>query len=161
MSTEESEKLNRPAAKRFQVPHVFTLLTGFGDGAEFNVPFGPVLYELATGEKAFKADTVVAVVFKILHEDVDLGLVPAGPRWEKLRQVIDYGISILLVDHDMGLVLNVCDYIYVLDFGRIIAQGTPDQIRTDPEVIRAYLGEQATELQEQGAREAREQEGEG
>jgi len=79
----------------------------------------------------------------------------------RLRSFLDHDITVFLIDHDMGLVLNVCDYIYVLDFGRIIAAGTPDQIRTDPEVIRAYLGEQATELQEQGARDARGQEGEG
>ena len=41
----------------------------------------------------------------------------------------------------MGLVLSVCDYIYVLDFGRIIAEGTPAQIRDNPLVIDAYLGE--------------------
>ena len=58
------------------------------DGRSDLFSVGLILYELATGEKAFKADTVVAVVFKILHEDVDLGLVPAGPRWEKLRGVI-------------------------------------------------------------------------
>jgi branched-chain amino acid transport system ATP-binding protein len=55
--------------------------------------------------------------------------------------------TIFLIDHDMGLVLNVCDYIYVLDFGQIIAQGTPAQIRKDPAVIGAYLGESAGEAQ--------------
>jgi branched-chain amino acid transport system ATP-binding protein len=64
-----------------------------------------------------------------------------------LRQFLDDGTSIFLIDHDMGLVLNVCDYIYVLDFGRIIAEGTPAQIRKDPAVIRAYLGESAGEAQ--------------
>ena len=46
-----------------------------------------------------------------------------------LREFLGHGMSIFLIDHDMGLVLNVCDYIYVLDFGRIIAEGTPAQIR--------------------------------
>ena len=59
------------------------------------------------------------------------------------RQIIDIsrtGISILLVDHDMDLVLQVCDRIFVLDFGCVIASGTPDEIRSNPAVIEAYLG---------------------
>lgn len=57
-----------------------------------------------------------------------------------LRQVVSDGTSLLLVDHDMGLVLGVCDRIYVLDLGRVIAEGTPGEIRSSPEVIEAYLG---------------------
>jgi branched-chain amino acid transport system ATP-binding protein len=56
---------------------------------------------------------------------------------------------VFLIDHDMGLVLNVCDYIYVLDFGRIIAEGTPAEVRANPAVIQAYLGETAGEMQAQ------------
>ena len=59
------------------------------------------------------------------------------------REIVDIaegGVSILLVDHDMGLVLEVCDYIYVLDFGQIIAEGTPADIRANEAVIDAYLG---------------------
>ena len=66
-----------------------------------------------------------------------------------LRDFLTQDITVFLIDHDMGLVLNVCDYIYVLDFGRIIAEGTPDQIRTDPAVIGAYLGAEAGEMQAQ------------
>jgi len=77
----------------------------------------------------------------------------------RLRSFLDHNITVFLIDHDMGLVLNVCDYIYVLDFGKIIAEGTPDEIRVHPAVVQAYLGEQATELQESGGREARDAEG--
>lgn len=68
-----------------------------------------------------------------------------------LREILTKDITLFLIDHDMGLVLSVCDYIYVLDFGKIIAEGTPDEIRKNPEVIRAYLGESAGEIQAQEA----------
>ncbi|MEO5901777.1 MAG: ABC transporter ATP-binding protein [Ilumatobacteraceae bacterium] len=64
-----------------------------------------------------------------------------------LRRFLTDGTAIFLIDHDMGLVLNVCDYIYVLDFGRIIAEGTPADIRKNPAVVAAYLGETAGEAQ--------------
>jgi ABC-type branched-subunit amino acid transport system ATPase component len=64
-----------------------------------------------------------------------------------LRGFLEGGTTIFLIDHDMGLVLNVCDYIYVLDFGQIIAQGTSAEIRKDPAVIGAYLGQSAGEAQ--------------
>jgi branched-chain amino acid transport system ATP-binding protein len=59
---------------------------------------------------------------------------------QRLREIVADGVAILLVDHDMGLVLGVCDYVYVLDFGRVIAQGTPAEIRSNPQVIASYLG---------------------
>jgi len=61
----------------------------------------------------------------------------------QLRGLLDHGITVLLVDHDMGLVLSVCDAIWVLEFGRIIANGTPAEIQRDEQVIAAYLGERA------------------
>ena len=51
-------------------------------------------------------------------------------------------ITMILVEHDMGLVMDIADRIMVIDFGRKIAEGTPEQIQTNPDVIRAYLGEE-------------------
>lgn len=57
-----------------------------------------------------------------------------------LRRIADEGTTMLLVDHDMGLVMSVCDALVVIGFGRVIAAGTPDEVRSSPEVIAAYLG---------------------
>ncbi len=57
-----------------------------------------------------------------------------------LRELTGEGLGVLLVEHDMSLVMRVCDFIYVLDLGMIIAHGTPEYIQHDPQVLQAYLG---------------------
>lgn len=61
-----------------------------------------------------------------------------------LRSLAHDGLAILLVEHDMDLVMNVCDTVAVLDYGRVICTGTPAEIRADPEVQAAYLGTVST-----------------
>jgi branched-chain amino acid transport system ATP-binding protein len=78
----------------------------------------------------------------LLLDEPAAGLDSGESRWfgEQLRSVVRSGISVLLVEHDMDLVLSSCDYLYVLDFGTLIAQGSADQVSRDPKVIAAYLG---------------------
>jgi branched-chain amino acid transport system ATP-binding protein len=57
-----------------------------------------------------------------------------------LRDLADEGVGVLMVEHDMGLVMAVCDTIWVLDFGSVIASGAPAVVRADPRVQKAYLG---------------------
>jgi len=118
-----------------------TLLERFGlEGAAHiaagNLPYGDqrrleIARALATGPRLLLLDEPTA------------GMNPAetrtlGEHILKLRE--DDGIAILVIEHDMALIHQVCDEIYVLNFGEIIANGTPDEIKANPAVIEAYLG---------------------
>jgi branched-chain amino acid transport system ATP-binding protein len=65
----------------------------------------------------------------------------------RLRALADAGQSMLLIDHDMGLVLTICDLLVVLNFGTVIAMGTPAEVVRDERVLSAYLGSSATALE--------------
>lgn len=73
------------------------------------------------------------------------GLDSTESRWlgERLRRICDSGVTILMVDHDMDLVLSICDEVHVLNFGELIASGSPAEIRSNRTVAEAYLGREA------------------
>lgn len=101
-----------------------------------NLPYGQqrrleIVRALATNPKILFLDEPAAGMNP--NETADLtGLI---------RQIQEkFKITIVLIEHDMSLVMDVCERIYVLEYGRVIAQGTPDEIKQNPEVIKAYLG---------------------
>ena len=70
---------------------------------------------------------------------------------DQLLQMRDqFSLSILMIEHHVPLVVRVCDYVYCLNFGELLAEGRPEEVRNHPEVVRAYLGEDPEQLEEMG-----------
>ena len=78
----------------------------------------------------------------LLLDEPAAGLDRSETAWfgSQLRRLVDDGYTMLLIDHDMDLVLNVCDQIHVLVFGELITSGPPEEIQSNSRVIAAYLG---------------------
>ena len=128
----------RPRKRAERVEEVLDLLN-LGDIAERQPR------ELSQGQRKLVGvgRALVAESSRILLLDEPAaGLDKAETEWfgAQLRGLVDQGYTMLLVDHDMGLVLNVCDYIHMLVYGQLTASGMPEEMRNDPEVIAAYLG---------------------
>ena len=59
---------------------------------------------------------------------------------ELVQRILQKDVTVLMIEHDMELVMGVCDYLYVLENGKLLAEGTADAVQNNPDVIRAYLG---------------------
>lgn len=128
----------RPAARHERVDEVLEVL-GLHDVADRQPR------ELSQGQRKMVGvgRALVSGSTKVLLLDEPAaGLDKSETEWfgRQLRRLIEQGYSMLLIDHDMSLVLNVCDQIHVLEFGKHIFSGNPEAVRREPDVVRAYLG---------------------
>ena len=128
----EEERVDKRAHELLQV---FNLDEKSEDLAK-NLPYGQqrnleIARALATNPKVLLLDEPAA------------GMNPTETKelMETIRLIRDrFGIAILLIEHDMNFVMGICERIYVLDYGKVIAEGNPEEIRNNPRVITAYLG---------------------
>ncbi|MFH1982064.1 MAG: ABC transporter ATP-binding protein [Pseudomonadota bacterium] len=84
----------------------------------------------------------------LLLDEPAAGMNPNETRklMDFIRRIRDqFSLTILLIEHDMKVVMGICEHIWVLDYGETIAEGSPDQIKSNPKVIAAYLGEEAVQ----------------
>ena len=129
---QEEKKTTERALELLDIFH----MTDLAEAKAGSLPYGAqrrleIIRALATSPKLLLLDEPAA------------GMNPSetAELTETIRRIRDeFNIAVLLIEHDMSLVMGICEGIAVLNFGRIIAKGTPDEIRNNPQVIEAYLG---------------------
>jgi ABC-type branched-subunit amino acid transport system ATPase component len=140
LTVEENVGVGQQVAKDRRPGQVTAILAALGVAALG----GRRVSELSQGQRQLVsvAKALAGQPRLLLLDEPAAGLDSSESLWlaERLRGVRDTGVTILLIDHDMSLVLGLCDEIHVLDFGALIASGPPDAIRGDQRVAAAYLG---------------------
>ena len=133
-------KFRRIEAERTAEAIKFMQKLNFADKSDMyagSLPYGDmrkleIIRAMATEQKLLLLDEPAAGMNP--HESLELV--------KFIKEIRDMGYTILLIEHDMNVVMNLAERIYVLDYGKLIAEGKPEEIRKNPEVIRAYLGGQ-------------------
>jgi ABC-type branched-subunit amino acid transport system ATPase component/branched-subunit amino acid ABC-type transport system permease component len=145
-----SNPIRHLIGRRGDARRVSTATTHALELCELEALAGTRAAELSTGQRRLVelARCIAGPFGMLLLDEPSSGLDAAETaRFGRIleRVVDERGLGILLVEHDMSLVMKCCRYIYVLDFGQLIFEGAPDEVRASPVVRAAYLGDQAVE----------------
>ncbi|MDX6744227.1 ABC transporter ATP-binding protein [Actinocorallia sp. A-T 12471] len=136
--------LGLPSARREEARHrarVKEIAAFVGLGDKLGAPAGSLAYG---DRKRVEFARALSTEPRVLLLDEPAAGMPSHEKWDIAHLIVSVraalGVSVLLVEHDMPMVMAIADRVTVLDFGRRIADGTPDEVRGSPEVIAAYLG---------------------